>query len=234
MRPIPPRGGRRSGHLLKVGGVEVVLLLLHRSFLLYSQASCFRNDAIVICVGCDCQCDYGSVANMGRAERARDYFRKRLKAERAAKGWSQADLAKMLSDKGIPVHSTTIAKIEAGDREVRIDEAAAMADLFGTSVDALLGRISPGLDSDIAHSVNVLQETAQRAARDLASVIEDVRDFNAELWPLTFAGRDDMLLAGERVTECLADAQDALLKIVKFRLQLDAPLQREDYLDGGP
>jgi hypothetical protein len=38
-------------------------------------------------------------------------------------------MATMLSDKGIPMHWTTIAKIEKNDRSVRIDEAAGIADL---------------------------------------------------------------------------------------------------------
>jgi hypothetical protein len=36
-------------------------------------------------------------------------------------------MATMLSDKGIPMHWTTIAKIEKNDRSVRIDEAAGIA-----------------------------------------------------------------------------------------------------------
>ena len=40
-------------------------------------------------------------------------------------------MAKMLADRGVqPMHPTTIAKIEAGDRSVRINEAVEIADLF--------------------------------------------------------------------------------------------------------
>ena len=75
---------------------------------------------------------------------ADDRFGKRVKAERERRGWSQAEMAKILSDKGLrPMHPTTVAKIEAGDRSVRINEAVGMADLFEVSMDSLLGRI-PG------------------------------------------------------------------------------------------
>jgi hypothetical protein len=38
------------------------------------------------------------------------------------------------------MHPTTVAKIEAGDRSVRINEAVGIADLFEVSLDSLLGR----------------------------------------------------------------------------------------------
>jgi hypothetical protein len=50
-------------------------------------------------------------------------------------------MADMLSDMGIaPMHPTTLAKIEAGTRSVRINEAVGIAELFKVSLDALLGR----------------------------------------------------------------------------------------------
>lgn len=69
-----------------------------------------------------------------------DRFSDALKEQRKRRDWSQSQLEKMLAEKGIHLHWTTIAKIEKGERSVRIDEAAAIADLFDTSVDALLGR----------------------------------------------------------------------------------------------
>jgi len=63
-------------------------------------------------------------------------FRKRVKKQRDRRGWSQADVAKMLGDKGIKgIYPTTVAKIESGERAVRIDEATALADLFETRLD---------------------------------------------------------------------------------------------------
>ena len=76
----------------------------------------------------------------GKSEVDGRLFSKRLRAEREQRGWSQADMAERLSDKDIPMHWTTIAKIEAGDRSVRIAEAVGIADLFEVSLDALLGR----------------------------------------------------------------------------------------------
>ena len=75
---------------------------------------------------------------MGKQGRVGDQFRERLRSERVRRDWSQSDVAKMLSDKGIDgIYPTTIAKIEAGDRAVRIDELLAIADLFEVSLDGL-------------------------------------------------------------------------------------------------
>ena len=64
-----------------------------------------------------------------------------LAYERKERKWSQADIAKMLTAKGIDnMHHTTVAKIESGDREIKLDEAAAMADLFGLPLDSMMGR----------------------------------------------------------------------------------------------
>jgi transcriptional regulator with XRE-family HTH domain len=110
---------------------------------------------------------------MGRKERTEVYFRKRLKRERDGRGWSQAEMAKALSDNDIPMHSTTIAKIEAGDRSVRIDEAAGIADLLGVSLDGLLGR--KGMEDDKSHAMSVLADEARRVGIEVADMMDRLR-----------------------------------------------------------
>ncbi len=98
-----------------------------------------------------------------------DYFRKQLKAERERRNWSQAEFAKMLSDRAIPMHWTTIAKIEKGDRSVRIDEAAGIAHLFDVSLDALMGR-NVGSERDLLYTVQrALQTSHLDAGPDLVA-----------------------------------------------------------------
>ena len=68
-------------------------------------------------------------------------FGQRLKKRREELKWTQPQMADMLSNKGVaPMGATTLAKIEAGTRSVRINEAVAIADLFDVPLDALLGR----------------------------------------------------------------------------------------------
>lgn len=127
---------------------------------------------------------------MGRRERTETYFREKLKTERESRGWSQSAMAKMLSDNGIPMHATTIAKIEAGDRAVRIDEAAGIAQLLDESVDVLLG---VGSRVDVQE-----QQRAQKLLRELADVdalwLEAVaRDLDAHVELLRLAAENQEL-----------------------------------------
>src|SRR5258705_8927715 len=96
-----------------------------------------------------------TIPNMGKNERAAAYFRKQVRAERERRGWSQSQVAELLRGKGFRVHTTTIAKIEAGDRAVPIDEASAIADVFGTSLDRLLGR-GVGPEQDLRYTLEAV------------------------------------------------------------------------------
>lgn len=75
---------------------------------------------------------------MGRDNRVQTHFREQLRAERERLGWSQAEMAKALSANGFPLHASAIAKIEAGDRAVRIDEAVAIADALDVELEDML------------------------------------------------------------------------------------------------
>ena len=94
-----------------------------------------------------------------------DRFGNRLKAERERRGWTQPELAQMLSNKGIePMHATTIAKIEAVRRSVRINEAVGIADLFGVSLDSLLGLKWRPKGDEIDYALRVLHDAARQSA----------------------------------------------------------------------
>jgi transcriptional regulator with XRE-family HTH domain len=109
-------------------------------------------------------------------------FRERVKQERDRRKWSQADLSKMLNDKGIKgIYPTTIAKIESGERAVRIDEATALADLFEVSLDALLGRKSDAQRSELAYSLRLLRDTARESSEQVWATMETIREQLDEL-----------------------------------------------------
>jgi transcriptional regulator with XRE-family HTH domain len=104
---------------------------------------------------------------MGNRKGTDDHFSKRVRTERELREWTQAEMAKMLTAKGIQMHWTTIAKIEKGDRMVRIDEAAGIADLFETSVDVLLGRATPDGAGGLANEIRLARHAATRAQLDI-------------------------------------------------------------------
>ncbi|MDN5977993.1 helix-turn-helix transcriptional regulator [Acidipropionibacterium jensenii] len=69
-----------------------------------------------------------------------DHFTENMKAARIARKWSQGDLAQVLRRHGIEsmTHST-ISRMESGKRRVGLSEARAIAEVFGTTIDALSG-----------------------------------------------------------------------------------------------
>jgi transcriptional regulator with XRE-family HTH domain len=63
-----------------------------------------------------------------------------MRQTRTKAGLSQQKIADALRAQGHAVFvQTTIAKIERGERPIRLDEAVAIAALFGSTVDAALG-----------------------------------------------------------------------------------------------
>jgi hypothetical protein len=126
-------------------------------------------------------------------------------------------MAKMLSDKGISMHWTTIAKIEKNDRSVRIDEAAGIADLFDTSVDALLGRkVRPG--NDLAYILRAVLNTARQSAEQTAAIADALGDNLVDLDALEFNGREELENEVVRAQRDLLKAQAVLSNVAKFKL----------------
>jgi transcriptional regulator with XRE-family HTH domain len=72
--------------------------------------------------------------------RQRDFdatFGARLRRERERQQVSQASLADSLTYHGVPWHQTTVAKVEAGERPIRLAEATALARLLGIPLATL-------------------------------------------------------------------------------------------------
>src|SRR5690348_16512400 len=119
---------------------------------------------------------------MGAQSAVEARFRGRVKKQRDRRGWSQADMAKMLGDKGIKgIYPSTIAKIESGERAVRIDEAAALADLFEVSLDALLGRKQHSQADELTDLLRLLRDTARDSSQQVEVTMEAIRGQLEEL-----------------------------------------------------
>ena len=70
---------------------------------------------------------------------ADDWFAENMRARREAIGLSQAGLARLMTHKGHEgIHQTTIARMERGDRVVRLSEAETIAGLLNTNLPSLL------------------------------------------------------------------------------------------------
>lgn len=62
---------------------------------------------------------------------------RRMKALREEHGTSQAELAKQVSDEGLPFHQPTIQRIETGARPIRLNEAMVLARVLETSLEEM-------------------------------------------------------------------------------------------------
>jgi transcriptional regulator with XRE-family HTH domain len=149
---------------------------------------------------------------MAKRKWTEHYFSKRLKAEREDRKWTQAELAKLLDDRDVPMHWTTIAKIEKGERSVRIDEAAAIAEVFGVSVDALLGR-TVGVESDLAYMLRALLDTARQSSAQLMAIGGALQSRFRDLESFEFDGRETVYEEGGRAGDALEKASSALLRL---------------------
>jgi hypothetical protein len=119
-------------------------------------------------------------------------------------------MAKLLSDKGIQAHPTTVAKIEAGDRAAKIDEVAVVADLFGVSLDTLLGRRAKPR-SDLVYTLTAVVDTAYRSSTQVQQIRTALADRIADLSALDDLPARDALVAGcKRARALLMSADDEL------------------------
>ncbi len=66
------------------------------------------------------------------------HYKNKVKVLREARGWSQRDLAARLD-----VTPATVAQWETGVNGLSLKSAVALADLFGCTLDAVLGREPP-------------------------------------------------------------------------------------------
>jgi transcriptional regulator with XRE-family HTH domain len=73
-------------------------------------------------------------------------FVDRMLQLRKACGWTQTDLAKRMKQAGFPFHQQTVAKIENGERPVRLSESVALAGILGADLALMLGQSPSELD----------------------------------------------------------------------------------------
>jgi transcriptional regulator with XRE-family HTH domain len=155
---------------------------------------------------------------MGLRERTESYFARQVRTERERRGWTQDDLAKQLTDKGIDTYASTVAKIESEKkpRAVRLAEAAAIADLFGVSVDSLLGR-RVGLDDDIAYTLRMTGDTARRASDRIAAIVAELNDRLVEVSALEFNGNARLKIGLQHAVNALLAVAPRLRDVAEFQ-----------------
>jgi transcriptional regulator with XRE-family HTH domain len=104
-----------------------------------------------------------------------------IREEREAQGMSQGDLSRALVDEvGMELNQSTISKIEAGTRSIRVNELFAIAEALGVSVTSLtLMPPSKSLREAIRASgeaSRALKEAAEQYVTYSHALTEKIRD----------------------------------------------------------
>jgi hypothetical protein len=123
-----------------------------------------------------------------------------------------------------------VAKIESGEREVKLDEAAAIADLFEMSLDALVALDSAKRrDDEFTFYLRRLRDNARQRAGQVAdlswSVSGDVNDVGfggvpddiADLWQQLQEHAESASYSLDRVAQDLSDVAEDATEILSRR-----------------
>src|SRR5262249_1057098 len=96
---------------------------------------------------------------------------------REERGWSQAHLAKRLSAIGLDTYKTTVAKLEAGKRPLRIAETFALAQVFGLPPLAMFYMPVKGDDVGMEYMRNRLSSLDERLEEFSETILRMVDTF---------------------------------------------------------
>lgn len=153
-----------------------------------------------------CEGAKSNLAKVGDVTEARRIFHEsweqifieQVRNIRQQRGWSQRDLADRLATEGFPLHPSAIAKLETGQRPLRVAEAVALASVLGI----------PPLTVFYAPPPEYELEDLQRQM-----VIEQ---------EILDALQDSLKQAGERYAGVYAEAQQTAGRIIAARGRLKA------------
>lgn len=94
---------------------------------------------------------------------------KRILEARNARGWSQSELARQMTEQGEPWYQTTVARTEKDERDMRVTEAIQLAEVLGVALMWLLKGKDPN-----ANYMNGYQEGQAHVKRAIAKKLDDL------------------------------------------------------------
>lgn len=108
-------------------------------------------------------------------------FRQRLREERERAGFSQMELARLMTERlSARIDSTTVTRMERGERTVRLDEAVVAAEVLGVPLPNMLNAAGTGLLAKI-DDVRFRLDGAQRELETAVAEVERWRNRVDEL-----------------------------------------------------
>jgi transcriptional regulator with XRE-family HTH domain len=107
---------------------------------------------------------------------AEQHFGAQVKEAREVSGWTQEALARHLQQaSGIGLSQTAITRLEQGKRPIRLNEASALAKLFGLDLQALSGTLTQLTDDEYQQAKAELENVVQkeRAVAEKSSQLQE-------------------------------------------------------------
>jgi transcriptional regulator with XRE-family HTH domain len=103
-----------------------------------------------------------------------------LRRLRAARGWSQEEVARQMKAYGYDFHQTMIAKIEAAQRPIRVRELADFAALYGVEAHELIYPPAGSLN-EADKEISLLRDQLQAATERAEAAADALRKAEADL-----------------------------------------------------
>ncbi len=145
---------------------------------------------------------------------------RRIRWEQQRRGWTNADLALALRDRGCAVDVTALSKVKSGKRAVSLEEAVALADLFETTVDGLLKDVEWALSAELNAVLNELDQRRREVLAVTAQTVKTVRRAVA------------LALEGDQFEPRLLDAsarqENAMVHLIDILLEAEAGIRGDD------
>ncbi|MFJ2007374.1 helix-turn-helix transcriptional regulator [Streptomyces chartreusis] len=162
--------------------------------------------------------------------RAEEAFIAQMKRRRSLLNLSQGELAVRLSALGENLYQQTIAKLESGQRSLKLSEADAIARALGTTVQEMLSGVfgePPWVTQSISRDMNALEEAVaatlaelklaqqeEQANRDRVTALRElVRQTESELSAANYA----YVVSAEKRTSLADRYQHYVAELAKWR-----------------
>jgi transcriptional regulator with XRE-family HTH domain len=151
-------------------------------------------------------------------------FGGRVKDLRGARGWTQEELAKRMSAAGCPMHQTTVAKLERGNRPTTIGEVSVIAAIFSVRM-ATLFEDYEGQDYEL---LAVLASRLAALAAERVKLTERLTSLDAEYASVEAQHRD----LQQRVEEDEGRARQDMLEEREWEAFMNSgDLRPEDFMN---
>jgi transcriptional regulator with XRE-family HTH domain len=136
-------------------------------------------------------------------------FGRRLRELRTGLGWSQTEVARRMNALDHQLHQTAVAKIEAGTRPLRLNEAFDLAEVFGVPLMEFFTVRAEDLWGNIKDPefLEVRIEQLERLLHDVEEEIEHARLEEGAAMKKRTMFRSELDFARERLTEQAKDGK---------------------------